>query len=316
MDEAQRAGMGCVPSPTESRNPRSKDLDALSSLEILELMNAEDRVAVDAVAAVLPELAPVVDLAAQRLLRGGTVHYFGAGTSGRLGVLDASELLPTFNLEPGRVVGHIAGGAAALVQAVENAEDSETDGAMAAAGLGPDDVAIGLAASGSTPYVGGALTAAGAAGAYTVLISSNPRAPLAQRARTNLVLDTGPEVVTGSTRLKAGTAQKLVLNGFSTSLMIAIGRTWQNLMVSVVATNAKLRERTVGILREATGLDDTRARNLLELSDGELKTAIVGALTGLNPDRARALVGAHGGSVGEALSAAFEPPQGKQGNRV
>ncbi|WP_278236676.1 N-acetylmuramic acid 6-phosphate etherase [Isoptericola sp. AK164] len=291
--------------PTESRNPRSEGLDDLSTAEVLRLLNAEDRHAVDAVGQVLPDLAHVVDVAAERFRRGGTVHYFGAGTSGRLGVLDASELLPTFNLEPGRVEGHVAGGEAALVQAVENAEDSEADGRREAAGLTADDLAIGLAASGSTPYVGGALAAARSAGAYTVLVSSNPEAPLEGLADTNIVLPTGPEVITGSTRLKAGTAQKLVLNGFSTALMIAVGRTWKNLMVSVVATNAKLRERTVRILREATGLDDTAARELLDRTDGELKTAIVVALGGIGVDRSRELLGTWSGSVRDALTAAY-----------
>lgn len=291
--------------PTERRNPRSAALDELDTLGVLQLLNAEDRVAVDAAAAVLPQLAPVVEQAAERLRRGGTVHYFGAGTSGRLGVLDASELMPTFNLEPGRVVGHIAGGSAALVDAVENAEDSEEAGRRDAARLGADDVAIGLAASGSTPYVGGALSAAAEAGAETVLISNNPRAPLADRAGTVLTLDTGAEVVTGSTRLKAGTAQKLVLNGFSTALMIAIGRTWQNLMVSVVATNAKLRDRTVRILQEATGLQEEPARELLERADGELKVALVATLADVAVETARSLLGRHDGSVREALAAAY-----------
>lgn len=293
--------------PTEARNPATEGLDALDTLEVLRLLNAEDQVAVGAVAEVLPELARVVDLAAERFRRGGSVHYFGAGTSGRLGVLDASELLPTFNLEPGRVVGHVAGGSDALVSAVENAEDSVEDGRRAAAGLGPDDLAIGLAASGSTPYVGGALEAARAGGAYTVLVSSNPRAPLARFADTDIALATGPEAVTGSTRLKAGTAQKLVLNGFSTALMIAVGRTWKNLMVSVVATNAKLRERTVRILCEATGLDTAAARELLGRTDGDLKVAIVVTLGDVDVERSRELLRQHSGAVREALRAAHGP---------
>lgn len=288
-------------SPTEQRHPASADLDARSSLEVLRLMNAEDRRAVDAVSAILPELARVVDLAAERFRRGGNIHYFGAGTSGRLGVLDAAELLPTFNLAPGRVVAHIAGGPDALVNAVEDAEDSERDGRRDAQDLGADDVAIGLAASGNTPYVGGALAAARDAGAVTVLVSSNPSAGLAPLADIHLVLDTGAEVLTGSTRLKAATAEKLVLNGFSTALMIAVGRTWSNLMVSVVATNDKLRHRTVRILREAADLGDDEARDLLGRADGELKTAIVAALSGVAVDRARELLDESDGAVREAL---------------
>ena len=294
-------------SPTERRHDASVHLDTLAPVDVLRLLNAEDRVAVDAVEAVLPQLAEVVEIAAERFRRGGNVHYFGAGTSGRLGMLDAAELLPTFNLEPGRVVGHIAGGAEALVQAVEDAEDSQEEGRLAAADVGPDDVAIGLAASGTTPYVGGALAAARRQGAHTVLVSSNPRASLAPLADTDIVLETGPEVVTGSTRLKAATAQKLVLNGFSTALMVALGRTWSNLMVSVVATNGKLRERTVRILQEAADLDATAARALLADADGDLKAAIVAAIAGSGVERARDLLEAHAGSVRDALGAAGTP---------
>lgn len=293
--------------PTERRLEASAELDAMSTRERLALLTAESRVAVDAVEAALPQLAELVDAAAERMRRGGTVHYVGAGTSGRLGVLDASELLPTFHLEPGRVVGHIAGGSAALVSAVEDAEDSAGEGRAVVAGLGPDDVVIGIAASGSTPYVGGALEAAGAAGAVTALISSNPAASLAGIADIHVLLDTGPEVVTGSTRLKAGTAQKLALNGFSTATMIALGRTWQNLMVSVVATNAKLRERTVRILAEALGIDTEDARARLEASDGDLKAAIVAELTGREPSEAARLLAAHDGSVRDAVAAGTGP---------
>jgi N-acetylmuramic acid 6-phosphate etherase len=291
-------------SPTEERLEASAELDAKSSLDVLRLLNDEDRVAVDAVAAVLPQVAELVDIAADRFRRGGTVHYFGAGTSGRLGVLDAAELLPTFNLEAGRVVAHIAGGHAALVNAVEDAEDSEAEGRAAAAGVGPDDVAIGLAASGNTPYVGGALAAAREAGARTALVSSNPHAALAPLADLDIVLATGAEVLTGSTRLKAATAEKLVLNGFSTALMVAVGRTWSNLMVDVVATNDKLRLRTVRILEEATGLDHAAAVELLGAAGGELKTAIVSANGGLSVEAARLLLADHGGAVRAALAAA------------
>ncbi|HCG56066.1 MULTISPECIES: N-acetylmuramic acid 6-phosphate etherase [Brevibacterium] len=294
-------------SPTEQRNPRSAGLDELDTLGVLKVMNGEDQAVLTAVANVLPQLAELVDIAAKRMRRGGTVHYFGAGTSGRLGVLDASELLPTFNLEPGRVVGHIAGGQAALVNAVENAEDSADDGRRVGGELGPDDVAIGIAASGSTPYVRGALEAAGEAGAHTVLISNNPQAPVAEAAAAHIVLDTGPEVVTGSTRLKAGTAQKLTLNGFSTALMIALGRTWRNLMVSVVATNDKLRERTVRILCEAADLSDAEARDLLERCDGELKTALVVSFTSVTPLAAATLLDDADGSVRAAIAASTGP---------
>lgn len=294
--------------PTEQRNPRSAGLDDLDTLGVLRVLNDEDQAVLTAVAEALPQLAELVDIAADRMRRGGTVHYFGAGTSGRLGVLDASELLPTFNLEPGRVVGHIAGGQPALVNAVENAEDSVDDGRAAAGELGPEDVAIGIAASGSTPYVRGALEAAAESGAHTVLISNNPQAPVAEAAAAHIVLDTGPEVVTGSTRLKAGTAQKLTLNGFSTALMIALGRTWRNLMVSVVATNSKLRERTVRILCEAADLADAEARDLLERCDGELKTALVVSFTSVTPAAAAKHLEDNDGSVKAAIAAVSAEP--------
>ncbi|WP_193071190.1 N-acetylmuramic acid 6-phosphate etherase [Brevibacterium sp. FME37] len=289
--------------PTEQRNPLSEGLDELDTLGVLKVMNSEDHAVLGAVANALPQLAELVDIAAERMRRGGTVHYFGAGTSGRLGVLDASELLPTFNLEPGRVVGHIAGGQAALVNAVENAEDSVAEGSKVGATLGSDDVAIGIAASGSTPYVRGALEAAGHAGAHTVLISNNPQAPVAEAAAAHIVLDTGPEVVTGSTRLKAGTAQKMTLNGFSTALMIALGRTWRNLMVSVVATNDKLRERTVRILCEAADLPDADARKLLEQCSGDLKTSLVVSFTSAPPSDAARHLEETDGSVKAAIAA-------------
>lgn len=298
--------------PTEQRNPRSAGLDDLDTLGVLQVMNEEDHAVLTAVADALPQLAELVDTAADRMRRGGRVHYFGAGTSGRLGVLDASELLPTFNLEPGRVVGHIAGGQAALVNAVENAEDSTASGRIDGGVLGADDVAIGIAASGSTPYVRGALEAAAEAGAHTVLISNNPQAPVADAAAEHIVLDTGPEVVTGSTRLKAGTAQKLTLNGFSTALMIALGRTWRNLMVSVVATNDKLRERTVRILCEAADLDDAKARILLEKCDGELKTALVVSFTSVTPAVAAKHLDEHDGSVKAAIAAVAAGPESAQ----
>jgi len=291
-------------SPTEERLESSRNLDALSHLEILHMLNCEDRVAVDAVADALPEIAGVVDIAATCFRAGGTVHYFGAGTSGRLAVLDAAELRPTFNLEASRVVAHIAGGSAALVDAIEDAEDSEEAGHLDASEVASGDVVIGLAASGNTPYVGGALAAGRTIGATTVLISSNPHARLAHLAEVNVVLNTGAEVLTGSTRLKAATAEKLALNGFSTALMIAVGRTWSNLMVDVVATNEKLRDRTVRILQDAADLDEEQAQQLLADSEGELKTAIVAAIAGTTIDESRSLLNSNGGVVRDALAVA------------
>ena len=287
--------------PTETRLEASLGLDAMSTLELLTLMNEQDRVAVEAVAAVLPQLAELVEVAAGAVRAGGSIHYFGAGTSGRLGVLDAAELLPTYNLPDHIVVGHIAGGERALVHAVENSEDSVVDGARVAAELGPDDVAIGLAASGNTPYVGGALETARAQGAATALISCNPHAVLAPLADLNIVLRTGAEVVTGSTRLKAGSAQKMAINGFSTALMVALGRTWSNLMVSVVATNEKLRDRSIRIFREATGAGDAAARASLAAADGDLRVAIVAEVGGVEASRARAVLESTGYSVRDAI---------------
>ncbi len=288
---------------TERRNASSVRLDDLTTVEVLQLMNAEDRRGTEAVAAVLRLVAQLVDVSAERIRAGGSVHYFGAGTSGRLGMLDAAELQPTFALPPGLVVGHIAGGAAALVRAIEDVEDSREEGARDAASLGPGDVAIGLTASGQTPYVGGALAAATENGAYTALIACNAEPVLADHAQLVIAVDTGPEVLTGSTRLKAGTAQKLILNGFSTALMVRLGRTWSNLMVSVVATNNKLRRRTVRILMDALSVSEEESRSLLHECDGDLKTALVSALGGVGPSEARAALSASRDAVGDAVRA-------------
>ncbi|MDF1478282.1 N-acetylmuramic acid 6-phosphate etherase [Leifsonia sp. H3M29-4] len=287
---------------TEQRNPSSVALDEMSSIEVLALLNSEDRRAVEAVAASLPDVAELVDAAVERVRRGGRVHYFGAGTSGRLAILDAAELLPTFNLPPDVVVAHIAGGADAVLRAVENAEDSRELGSQDAAGLGPDDIAIGVTASGITPYVGGALEQARSRGAATALIACNPEPALGPLADIVIVADTGPEVLSGSTRLKAGTAEKLILNGFSTAVMVALGRTWSNLMVSVVATNEKLRVRTTRILSQALSISAEQSRALLDASDGELKTALVSALVGVDSQRARELLAASSESVRDALA--------------
>jgi N-acetylmuramic acid 6-phosphate etherase len=268
-----------VTTPTEQRNPRTLAIDAVGTTEILQMVNNEDARVAGAVSLVLPELAKAVDCAVAAVRAGGRVHYFGAGTSGRLAVLDAAELLPTFHAPEGLVVAHHAGGMEALLRAVENVEDSEDGGATDALTVTGRDLVIGLAASGSTPYVAGALKAARAAGATTVLITSNPNAPLAPLADIVIAADTGPEVIAGSTRLKAGTAQKMILNAFSTTLMIKLGRTWSNLMVDLVATNKKLRGRMLRILAEATGADEAACEAALADAEGELKPALVHLLT-------------------------------------
>ena len=290
-----------VSAPTEERHPGTHALDAMSTLELLQTLNDEDARVAPAVLQVLPQLAVAVDLAVERIRAGGTVHYFGAGTSGRLAVIDAAELMPTFNAPDGLFVAHHAGGAEALLKAVENAEDDAELGAQEASVIGPQDIVVGVTASGRTPYVAGALTTARATGALTVLITANPQAELAGQVEHLLAVDTGPEVITGSTRLKAGTAQKLVLNSFSTAVMVRLGRTWSNLMVDMVATNAKLRGRVIRILREASGADEVAARKALELASGELKPALLSLLAGVDPDTARGALELHQGSVAEAL---------------
>jgi N-acetylmuramic acid 6-phosphate etherase len=287
--------------PTEARNPRTLAIDIGTTLSMLELLNGEDARVAGEVERVLPALAEAVDLAAERIRSGGRVHYFGAGTSGRLAVLDAVELLPTFNADPDLVVAHHAGGEEALISASEDAEDSEELGAADAAGLSSQDLVVGIAASGRTPYVAGALRGARERGAATVLVSCNPAAPLAELADIHIAPETGPEAIAGSTRLKAGTATKLVLNAFSTALMVRLGRTYSNLMVSVVATNSKLRGRLITILCEATAEPEERARAALQASDGDLKTALVSLLGDCSPERARAALNAAGGVVRVAL---------------
>ncbi|MFC7487159.1 N-acetylmuramic acid 6-phosphate etherase [Knoellia sp. CPCC 206453] len=291
-----------VSAPTEERHPGTTGIDTASTLEILTLMNDADRTVPDAVAEVLPELALLVDHAVEAIRAGGHVHYFGAGTSGRLAVLDAAELLPTFNVPPGLFVAHHAGGPAALVSAVENVEDDVELGLAEASTLTSHDIAIGFTASGRTPFVQGALIGARERGARTALVTANPGAELAAYADHLLAPETGAEILTGSTRLKAGTAQKLVLNAFSTAVMIRLGRTWSNLMVDVVATNAKLRGRVVRILQEASGASETDARAALEASGGQLKPALLSLLAGVTVADAAAALSAHGDSVAVALS--------------
>lgn len=291
-----------VESPTEARNPRTRALDRVSTLEVLQLINDEDQRVADCVRAVLPELASAVDLAVAALRRGDKVHYVGAGTSGRLGVLDAAELLPTFAVPPNWFVSHMAGGPSALLRAIEDAEDDEDSGAREIReSVKPGDLVVGLAASGRTPYVAGALRAARVIGASTALVTANPLAPLGEEVDVFIAVDTGPEVLAGSTRMKAGTAQKLVLNAFSTAVMVRLGRTYSNLMVDVVATNAKLRGRMLGILREATGLPEDVCADALTAADGELKTALVSLLGEVSPERARTALAESGGHAHLAL---------------
>jgi N-acetylmuramic acid 6-phosphate etherase len=291
-----------VSSRTEERNLRTADIDVVPTEQILRLLNAEDATVAGAVASVLPALAAVVDRVVERLRAGGRVHYFGAGTSGRIGVLDAAEVVPTFGLEPGIFVGHQAGGAPALRSAVEGVEDEEALGARDARGVTAADVAVGISASGRTPYVAGALRRARSAGAVTVLVSSNPAAPLAAVAQYRVLPDTGPEAIAGSTRLKAATAQKMVLNALSTAAMVRLGRTYSNLMIGMSGSNAKLRQRQLAILGEVSGASEEACRDELARSGGDLRLALLCLLSGLESKAAAGALADAGGSVREALA--------------
>ncbi len=300
LDPDMRAAW--VLAPTEERNPRTLDIDIRPTVDMLRMINDEDANVASAVRSALPALAEAVDLASAALRAGHRVHYFGAGTSGRIAVLDAAELIPTYAIEPDRVVAHHAGGSQALAQPVEDVEDDAASGAADAASVEAGDVAIGLTASGRTPYVTGALHAAGQSGASTVLISANPEADLGTRVDVHVAVATGPEVIAGSTRMKAGTAQKLLLNAFSTALMVRLERTYSNLMVAVAATNAKLRGRVVRILVEATGLDHDTCAAAVARADGDCRVALVALLAEVPVDRARRALTAAEGGVRRALT--------------
>lgn len=287
--------------PTERRNPRTVDLDLLPTLELLQVINAEDQIVAPAVGRALPELARAVDLAVEALRRGGNVHYFGAGTSGRLATMDAAELGPTFGLDPDRVVAHHAGGAGALGAALEDVEDDSDSGRDDARVVTSADCALGLTASGRTPYVAGALARARQVGAATVLVSSNPLAEIASHADVHVCVETGPEVLAGSTRMKAGTSQKLVLNAFSTAVMVRVGRTYSNLMTNVVAKNSKLSARMVTILTDVSGQGRQACAEALADSEGDLRVALVRLLAEVETDVARAALTESGEVVRDAL---------------
>lgn len=292
-----------VAAPTERPNPSSVDLDLMSTRDVLRVINEADRGVPVAVAAVHDEVVAAVELAVTALRGGHRVHYFGAGTSGRLGVLDAAELAPTFNSPDHWFRAHLAGGPDAMWHAVEDAEDDEPGGhAEARASVGAGDVVVGLAASGRTPYVLGALRAARAIGASTVLVCANPGAEAAGEVDIFVGIDTGPEVVTGSTRMKAATAQKLVLNAFSTAVMVRLGRVYSNLMIDMVATNAKLRGRMISILIEATGCPEDIAEQALNEADGDLKAALVGLVSGAGVEHARVALAGSADHVRDALA--------------
>lgn len=277
---------------TEQRNPNTACIDRVSTLEMVRLMNAEDQQVALAVEKVLPEIAEAIDLIAAQFKQGGRLFYMGAGTSGRLGILDASECPPTYGVDFGMVIGLIAGGDTAIRKAVEGAEDSRELGMndLKAHNFSAQDVLVGLAASGRTPYVLGGLEYANRLNAHTIAIACTQSSEIGKLAEIAIEPLPGPEVITGSTRMKAGTAQKLVLNMLSTGSMIKIGKVYGNLMVDVQASNQKLIERCKRIVSEATGVDRTRAEVLLELTHYDVKLAILVEKTGLPLDQATQLL--------------------------
>ncbi|MGW2869905.1 N-acetylmuramic acid 6-phosphate etherase [Kitasatospora sp. NPDC001225] len=288
---------------TETIRPEWAAIDELPTVELLRLMNAEDRTVPEAVAGELERIAAVVDAVAVRMARGGRLVYAGAGTAGRLGVLDAVECPPTFGTDPALVVGLIAGGRPAVTAAAEGAEDrtdlAEAD--VAALALTPADTLVGVSASGRTPYPLAAVRAARAAGALTVGLACNRGSALAAAAELGIEVEVGPEVLAGSTRLKAGTAQKLVLNLLSTAVMVRLGRTYGNLMVDLRATNDKLRDRARRIVAEATGADGTAVDRALSATGGRVKDAILSLLADVDTPTAARLLTASEGRLREAL---------------
>lgn len=289
--------------PTEERNVRTLDIDLVPTAEVVRMITDEDDTIVAAVRSQHPRIVELVEVAVAGLRAGGRVHYVGSGSSGRTGVMDAAELLPTFGVGEEMFVPHLAGGFGAMRVPVEGAEDDADAGAAAVDDVGPRDLVIGIAASGGTPYVRGALVRARERGARTALVAANPWSPLAQLVDVPILVSTGPEAITGSTRMKAGTAQKLVLNTFSTAVMVRLGKTYSNLMVEFLATNDKLRGRQVRLLGQATGLDADVCEDALAQAEGDLRVAIVMLLGGVGPQAARAALAADGvTSVREALA--------------
>ena len=288
---------------TEQRNPNSKHVDSLSALEIVQLMNEEDKQVPLAIEKCLPQIAQAVECIVAAFQQGGRLVYIGAGTSGRLGVLDASECPPTFGVSPEMVKGIIAGGERALRHPIEGAEDSKSQAVvdLQTIQFSSKDVLVGIAASGRTPYVIGALEYAKSLGSVTISIASNPNSAMANIV--DIAIDTvvGPEVLTGSSRLKSGTAQKLVLNMLTTSSMILMGKCYQNLMVDVQASNEKLKARAIRIVMQATDCDKALAEETLKQADQNAKLAIMMILSGLDRAQAEALLEKHQGKLQLAL---------------
>ena len=289
--------------PTEQRNPASMQLDQMSAFDLAALFNREDARAVQAVGDVLPDVARAIEMISAVLESGGRWFLIGAGTSGRLALLDAMELEPTFSLPPGLVIPLLAGGPAAAIGTAEDVEDDDRRGAsdLRSKGLTKNDIVLGVAASGRTPYVLGALGYARSVGAPTIALACNPLSTIGGVADLAIEPGPGPEVLTGSTRLKAGTTQKMVLNILSTGVMVRLGKVYSNLMVDVKPTNSKLRRRAVRIVSEVAELDAIHAEQLLAAADWEVKTAVVMALTGISAAAARRRLAAERGHVRRAL---------------
>lgn len=288
---------------TEARNENTFELDKMTASEIVSIMNDEDKKVPEAVQQALPQIATAVDWATQALASGGRIVYVGAGTSGRLGVLDAVECEPTFGVSRNQVVALMAGGSEAFVNAVEGSEDDERAGVMdlEAAELCPYDLVIGIAASGRTPYVCSALKHARSLGCHTVAVACNKKSLMGEIAELTIEAVVGPEVVTGSTRLKAGSAQKMILNMISTATMVLCGRVYENLMIDVAQTNEKLCIRAVNVVMQATGVTEKQAERTLSEAGGNAKVAVTMLLAGLSADDAIARLEASGGHVRHAI---------------
>jgi N-acetylmuramic acid 6-phosphate etherase len=288
--------------PTEAENPQSAGLDLLTTPALVELLIADQRSAIDAALAQTQAIARAVDEIARRLSRGGRLHYVGAGSSGRIATLDASEMPPTFGTLPEMVHAHIAGGSTALTSAVEGAEDDASAGNVAMLGcVRPDDAVLGISASGAAAFVVAAITRARTIGAYTIALTVDAQSALAEAAELAIVLPTGAEALAGSTRLKAGTAQKVTLNTISTAVMVRLGKVYDNLMVDVVANNHKLRARARRLVVRLTGVNEERAEELLARAGGSVKIAVLMERRSIGATQARALLERNDGSLRRLL---------------
>lgn len=289
---------------TEARNEATKKIDQVSTLEMVTLINQEDQKVAQAIEKVLPQIAAAIDAAAERFKKGGRLIYCGAGTSGRLGALDAIELTPTYSVSPERAFGILAGGEKAMYQAIEGAEDSKELAIedLTQHQLTARDVVIAIAASGRTPYAVSAIEYGKKVGALTISVTCNNQSPMNQLAEIGIAPIVGPEVITGSTRMKAGSAQKMVLNMFSTGIMVKVGNIYQNLMVNVQPTNEKLMQRTTNIIKEAAEIEESQAKEYLEAAQLEVAPAIVMAKAHVDFQKAKQLLAEHDGRISEVLA--------------